>query len=157
MPSGGPRKPSAPASVSGPGRLARRTDGGPGQVQRDLPNAAYGEQGAFQAVQGGAPLALAEGALSPSSGGGGGMGGPMPVTPFGAPTAYPDQPVTSGAPVGPGVGPEALGLPNDEALQTEDRKAMLAYLPVLNFLANQPTAMPSLRAVVRKIKAANGI
>lgn len=154
MPSGGPRKPASPAPVSGPGRLSRRTDGGPGQVQRSLPNAEYGEQGFYSAIQSGAPLALAEGALTPSSGATGmASPSPMPVTPFNAPTQYPDQPVTSGAPFGPGVGPEALGLVDDSQLYDQDRRTLVSYLPVLEYLANLPTAMPSLRAQVRKIKA----
>lgn len=157
MASGGPRKPASPAPVSGPGRLSRRTDGGPGQVQRDLPNAAYGEQAAFQAAQSGAALSLAEGALRPTSGGGGAMGTPVPITPFNAPTAYPGQPISAGAPFGAGVGPEALGLPNEKDLQNQDRQNLVEYLPVLEFIANLPTAMPSLRAQVRKIKAANGL
>jgi hypothetical protein len=160
MPSGGPRKPASPAPVSGPGRLSRRTDGGPGQVQRSLPNAEYGEQGFYSAIQSGAPLALAEGALTPSSGATGTASpSPMPVTPFNAPTQYPGQPVTSGADIGPGFGSDALGLVNENQLREEDRKKLVAYLPVLEYLANLPTAMPSMRAQVRKIRASvnNGV
>jgi hypothetical protein len=40
---GGYQKPSKPASVSGPGKLSRRTDGGPAQKLRDIPDAKYGE------------------------------------------------------------------------------------------------------------------
>lgn len=34
------------------------------------------------------------------------------MTPFGADTTRADEPVTAGAPAGPGVGPADLGLPN---------------------------------------------
>lgn len=155
MPSGGPRTPARPAPSSGPGRLSRRTDGGPGQVQRDLPNASYGEQQDFQGIQSGAALSLADGALSPKSGFT--PGSPVEVTPFGAPTNAPGVPVTNGSPLGPGAGSAALGLPTDQDLQNQDRRALVEYLPVLEYLANMPTAMPSLRQAVRKIKAANGL
>lgn len=156
MTSGGPRKPARPAPVSGPGRLSARTDGGPGQIQRDLPNASYGEAQAFAQAQQGAPLALADGALTPSAGGGMPQaGGAMPVTPFGAPTNNPGQPISAGASFGPGPGPESLGLSSDP--QADDRKALVAYLPALEFMANLPTAMPSLRVLVRKIKFTNGL
>jgi hypothetical protein len=157
MPSGGPRRPSSPAPVSGPGRLSRRTDGGPTQTMRDIPDAAYGEQQAYTGTQRDAGLALADGALSPSAGGGGGSPSPVPVTPLGAPSQYPDQPVTNGSALGPGAGFESLGISNEQQLQEQDRQNLVQYLPVLEYLSNLPSAMPSLRAQVRKIKAANGI
>ncbi len=155
MASGGPRPPARPAPVSGPGRLSARTDGGPGQVQRDLPNAAYGEAQGFADAQAGAPMALAPGALTPSAGGG--MQGPMSVTPFGAPTQFPDQPISTGAPFGDGPGVDSLGLTTQDNAADEDRKALVAYLPVLEYMANLPTAMPSMRVLVRKIKYTNGL
>lgn len=94
MPRGGYQKPSNPAVVSGPGALSQRTDGGPGQTPMDLPDAKYGEAKAFADQQAGAPLAQA-----PS----------MPeVIPLDAPTTRPDEPVTAGAPLGPGPGAEIL-------------------------------------------------
>ncbi|MEU1880325.1 hypothetical protein ABZ470_23715 [Streptosporangium sp. NPDC020072] len=48
---------------------------------------------------------------------------------------------------------DALGLPSEADLYREDKQRLAAYLPVLEFLANRPNAMPSLRAYVRKIKA----
>lgn len=158
MPSGGPRKPSKPAPASGPGRLSRRTDGGPSQMLRDLPNASYGEEQAYMDAQRAAGLSLAPGVLTPSAGGGG-MVSPSPgaAAPFNAPSQYPDMPVTSGSPLGPGPGPEALGLMSDQQLIEEDRRTLAEYLPMLEYLANMPTALPSLRAQVRKIKNAAGI
>lgn len=153
MPSGGPRTPNKPAPVSGPGRLSRRTDGGPGQKVRDLPNAAYGEGGEFRDIQSSAAMSLASGALTPSQGM---PAGPVPVTPFDAPTQYPGQAVTSGAAMGAGPGMEALGI-SQESPEDQDRRQLLSHLPTLEFLANQPTAMPSLRTLVRQIKAVNGI
>lgn len=97
-------------------------------------------------------MALAEGALTPSASGG--MPSmPVDVVPFGAPSQRADEPVTAGAPLGAGVGPEALGLPTSTQLQEEDAKTLMNALPVWEFLANMPGASPSTRAIVRKIKS----
>lgn len=154
MPSGGYRKPSQPAPASGPGRLSRRTDGGPGQKIRDLPNAQYGEAKAYDEAQHGAPLALADGALTPSATGA--PATPVDVIPFGAPSNLPGQPVTTGAALGPGAGPEILGLPSSADLEGQDLRALASYLPVLEWLGNRPNGMPSLRSLVRGIKASLG-
>ncbi len=92
---GGYQAPANPAPVSGPGALSQRTDGGPGQPVRSLPDAKYGENRDFVTQQQGAPLAA--GPQLPS------------VIPLDAPSSRPDEPVTAGAPLGPGPGSEALG------------------------------------------------
>lgn len=113
---GGYRKPANPAPVSGPGAHSARTDGGPAQVMSAAPDQAYGEQKTQLDAQrvapmaGQAPLPSAPSAAPPAGGGpqappgapayGGGA--------FNAPSARPGEPVTSGAPIGPGPGPEAL-------------------------------------------------
>ena len=79
-----------PASL--PGALSSRTDR---QPIRDIPDAAYGEQSEFRAIQGGAPMAQMD---APP---------PMPGSLF-APTARPQEPVTAGAEYGDGPGPEAI-------------------------------------------------
>lgn len=112
MARGGYRKPSNPAPVSGPGRLSRRTDGGPAQNLAALPNAGYGEGQEFTQLQQGAPLAATP-APAPAGGGGGMdvmaiLGGAPPVgppTPLSSPTERPDEPLTAGAPFGDGPGP----------------------------------------------------
>lgn len=151
MPSGGYRKPTQAAPASGPGRLSQRTDGGPAQAMRDLPDAAYGEQAAMQETQAGAPMAMAEGALPPGSAPG--PGAPVDVIPFGAPSSRPDEPITSGADMGPGPGMGSLGLTTMDDLLKKDKQYLAQYLPVLEYLANLPSSMPSLRSMVRKIKA----
>lgn len=115
---GGYQRPAHPAPVSGIGKHSQRTDGGPAQTIRSLPQAGYGENKAFTDLQRQAPVP-ATGPVAPAQPGGpGGPGGPAPmpdrsgeVTPFSAPTARPDEPVTAGVPIGPGPGPEALTLP----------------------------------------------
>lgn len=100
---GGYMKPNQPAAVSGPGKFSQRTDGGPGetmkQAARYIQGDQYGDSQEINQVAQAAPLAA----------------GPKPPaarpTPISAPTQRPDEPVTAGAPVGPGPGPEILNLP----------------------------------------------
>lgn len=73
--------------VSPPGRFSQRTDLS-AQPAQQLPDAAYGEQAEFQAIQSAAPMAA--------------KGKPQKMPGLMAPTARPDEPVTSGAPFGPG-------------------------------------------------------
>jgi len=141
MPSGGYRKPTNPAPVSGPGALSRRTDGGPSDPnpKRVTGDGSYGESAELQELQGGAEMHRdAPPSFDPSM-----------ATPVNAPSARPDEPVTFGADAGAGAGSEALGLPGDDA----DVRALAAYLPMLERLANSPNATPSTRAFVRRIKS----
>lgn len=156
MARGGPRTPANPAPVSGPGALSQRTDGGPGKQPIRTPTGMpYGEGGALAQLQKGAPLAASPGGNTPvSPPGGAGPAGPPPnVTPFGAPSQQPGTPVTAGAAAGPGPGPEALGIPN---APSADMKALLGYLPVLEFMANQPGASSASRNLVRDLKSRQG-
>jgi hypothetical protein len=75
------------------------------------------------------------------------------VTPFGAPSANPDQPVTHGADSGPGPGLASLGLqdPNQQLTQ-QDLAQLRAYLPYLEWMASLPNAAPGTRTYVRRIK-----
>jgi hypothetical protein len=149
QPRGGYQPPRHPAPVSGPGRLSRRTDGGPGdrrasQPVRDLPNPAYGEQQTFRDTQAAAPMA-------PEA-------SPLPVSPvdlsgitsLNAPSTRPGEPITAGADSGPGPGPAALGLgiDADPGVQT-----LRAYLPALEMMAESPQAARGFRAWVRHLRA----
>ena len=141
---GGYQAPATPAPVSGPGKLSQRTDRG--QKMRALPDAGYGEQATFQADQAGAPMAAAG---SPQA------SGPTPpdlsqVVGFGDPTQRPDEPVTSGAPTGPGPGMEALGLGNPGADPSRDY--IRAQLPVLELACNLPSAGFAFRQWVRRLR-----
>lgn len=64
------------------------------------------------------------------------------------PTERPDEPVTAGVPVGPGPGPEALSIRDDQGLTD-----ILGYLPALEILASQPGSSQQLRTLVRRIRA----
>lgn len=144
---GGYRKPAKPAPVSGPGKMSRRTDGQPMQT---LPDAAYGEQQTFRAIQSGAPMGQAP--LSSTEGG-------LPVSPLnmtgvvpiGSPTQFPGEPVTSGAATGPGPGGEVIQTaPADPALVH-----MKTLLPSMEIAASQPWANSALRQLVRRIRASS--
>jgi len=136
---GGYRAPSKPAPVSGPGALSQRTDG-PGQPTRSMPNAAYGEQAEFADMQGGARMSDS--------------GRQMPqITPLGAPTMRPDEPVTAGSPSGPGVGPEAIGVSASSQQQDAiDVRQIAEYLPSLERMANMPGVPTSFVRYVKYVR-----
>ena len=107
---GGKRTPRNPAPVSGPGQLSQRTDGGPQQVQADMSGMPYGENQAMEAIQAMAPMSASPSAGSPrvrsrQAGSAGRQAGGMSATQLFAPTQRPEEPVTAGAPFGPGAGP----------------------------------------------------
>ena len=110
---GGSRTPAHPASVSGPGKYSKRTDGGPAQVMSAAPDQEYGamtdqmNQQRVAPMGGQTPLPSAP-PVSPQGGGGAPPGQVYGGGAFNAPSARPGEPVTAGAPVGPGPGPEAL-------------------------------------------------
>lgn len=52
---------------------------------------------------------------------------PRTATPLDAPTARPDEHVMSGAPVGPGPGPEVLGISPNEDVEAQLRAAYARY------------------------------
>lgn len=135
---GGYRKPEHPAPVSGPGALSRRTDGSAHQQPMIAPGNGYGERKDMEQIQTGAPLQ-----------GGGGAPPPSALTPLDAPTARPEEPITAGADAGPGPGPEAVGIQNDE------QGTMAQLAPLVNSLvtmANMPSSTPEFRAFVRKLR-----
>lgn len=107
---GGYQAPAHPAPVSGPGAMSRRTDGGPVQKLRDLPDAQYGEAKTFRELQQAAPLEQtpAPGMDSAVPAGGAAVPPSSRVVPFDAPSMRPDEPVTTGAALGPGPGPEVM-------------------------------------------------
>ena len=136
---GGYRRPSNPAPVSGPGALSQRTDGGPAtQPQMVASGGAYGDRKEMLDIQGGAPMA------------GGGTTPPPSAIPFDAPTNNPGEPVTAGAALGPGIGPEAAGIKDDEQATAEQ---MRPYLRSLERVANLPGSNAQTRAYVRMLRA----
>lgn len=135
---GGYRQPANPAPVSGPGALSRRTDGGPSQPIRDLPDAKYGEQAEYRAIQAGAPVSKTEEPRLVDASG---------VVPLDAPTARPDEPVTAGAVTGfePMVPDEA------------DTERLRTYLPVLKAIASREGSSQATRQLVRQLEQRLGV
>lgn len=109
---GGKRTPRNPAPVSGPGQLSQRTDGGPQQVQAEMSGMPYGENQEFATLQSSAPMSASPSAASPRARQRQATQAPS-VTPLFAPTQRPDEPVTAGAPFGPGENgvPEPARIP----------------------------------------------
>lgn len=138
--------------MSGPGRLSKRTDGGPTQKVRDLTGGKYGEGAQFRGLESSAAMAGRE--SSPQSPSAGPPQQPVDVVPFGAPSQNPDEPVTAGSPMGAGVGPAAMGLQDpQQQMDTQDAQRLVSYLPALEHMANLPGASQAVRAYVRYIRA----
>lgn len=147
--------PQNPAGVSGPGQLSKRTDGGPAQALQTLPNAQYGENSQFQALQQGASLSA-----SPSPQG---QAAPVDVnslppnpmagqvTPLSAPTARPGEPVTAGAALGAGPGTAALGL-QPAQVAAQDTSNIQKSMSFFEMMANMPDASASTRMFVNTVK-----
>jgi hypothetical protein len=105
---GGMRRPSNPAPVSGPGALSRRTDG---QGAKYIAGGEYGEGQEMMDLQTSAPMSKAPAAPRPRTGRQVVSEEMAPPTPLFAPTERPDEPITAGAPFGPGPGPTQSSQP----------------------------------------------
>jgi hypothetical protein len=150
--------PQNPAGASGPGALSKRTDGGPAQALKQLPDSKYGENSQYQALQQGASLSASpgpQGQAQPIPQGGQPELPPNPaagqVTPLSAPSARPGEPVTSGAAVGAGPGTEAIAGQPAQAGQ-QDIGKLSQSLPFFEMMANMPDANPSTRLLTNMIK-----
>lgn len=148
---GGSRTPSNPAPVSAPGALSRRTDGGPQQVNAQMTGMAYGDNADFMDIQSGAPMAATPG-VRPSRGGAA-PAGPGATSLF-SPTQRPNEPVTAGAPFGPGAGPDA-GLTSTGVAQ-QDAAMLGKYLPGMMEMANQPNTPDGFKRFVRHLRNMQG-
>lgn len=120
---GGDRVPANPAPVSGPGAMSQRTDG---QAARYMSGGPYGEGQEMMDLQTSAPMAKAPAMPRPRAGRStqqavsDGMGS---VTPLFAPTERPDEPITAGAPFGPGPGPATRPQPTGRLAATLEKLA----------------------------------
>ena len=103
---GGDRVPANPAPVSGPGAMSQRTDG---QGAKYMAGGQYGEGQEMMDLQTSAPMSKApeQPRMRRPRGGGQVVEEGMRPTPLFAPTERPDEPITGGAPCGPGPGPSA--------------------------------------------------
>lgn len=134
--------------VSGPAQFSERTDKAISNASASLPNAAYGENRDYQEQKSGAAMASSQGGNVDFASI---FGDPSQrVVGLSEPSSHPETPVTDGAASGAGAGMEALGLADQKA---EDLQSIIPYLPVLEFMANQPGASWAMRNIVRKAKA----
>ena len=113
MARGGYRKPNNPASVSGPGALSRRTDGNPTQAAQYIAGGKYGEGQELLNLQRQAPMA-ASATTAPMAATQ--VTSQKPILSIYDKTEYPEVPVTNGAELGPGAGPEILNVPRTRSL-----------------------------------------
>lgn len=136
------------AEVSGPGQFSQRTDKAVTAANTRLPDAGYGEQKDYLEQKSAAPEGKSPGGNVDFASL---FGDPASrVIPMDAGTQQPNTPITDGAALGAGAGQEALGLANEK---DADLESLVPYLPVLEFMANQPGASWAMRNVVRKAKA----
>lgn len=145
---GGYRKPNNPAAVSGPGKYSRRTDGGPmdKQPQRYMAGESYGESKELNELQASAPMAASPAKVSETQAQPRRQA-PMP-TPFGAETQRPDEPVTSGAPIGAGT--NRLDFMNKKT--PEDNQKIAILLSLAERAAAEPDASYAITNLVRKLR-----
>ena len=128
------------AGPAGPGKFSTRTDG------LSFQSPEYGAGVEQAAIKAGAPLAKTPdvrgaraGDVRAAAAGGG-------ITPLYAPTQRPDEPITTGIPMGPGAGPEVMGMQ-----AREDSEYVNAY-QLFQQLAANPTASPSIRYLAERIQ-----
>jgi hypothetical protein len=107
--------------VSGPGKFAKRTD-------LEVQSTGYGDKVQYQADKSGAPLAtapkspmLSQAPEVPAS------QTPPSATGLYDPTQRPNEPITSGIDMGPGVGSSALGMNKVQVKLSDSLAAMLAF------------------------------
>lgn len=127
------------AGPAGPGKYSTRTD------NLDMGSLSYGEGKDTQAILSGAPLAQT----------GNVKGMPAsevraatqePITSLYAQSTRPNEPITSGVDIGPGVGSSALVMPNQAQNQYVDAYQMF------NQLASSPDASPTLKYLAQRIQ-----
>lgn len=128
------------AGAAGPGKFSVRTDG------LNLPSQSYGEGKQTREIMQGAALAktpdvrgLPASEVRQAATG-------APVTPLYAPTQRPEEPVTTGIPLGPGAGPEVLGM------QSRDSSEYVNAYELFQNLASSPNASPSMQYLAQRIQ-----
>jgi hypothetical protein len=151
---GGKRTPRRPAPVSGPGQLSQRTDGGPQQVQANISGMDYGDNQAMENLQSSAPMSASRSAGSPRARAREAGSAAQQATQLFSPSQRPDEPLTAGAPFGPGDGPPSI--PNSSQQAIADAKTIAKYLPDLMRIAEQPDTPDGFKRFVRYVRNLQG-
>jgi len=128
------------AGPAGPGKFSTRTD------NLQMGSTAYGEGVDTQAIKSGAPLSTTPDTRPARAGDVRAAAAQTPVTELYAPTARPNEPITSGVDVGPGVGSNALMMQNNTPTEYQD-----AY-QLFNQLAANPNASPTMKYLAQRIQ-----
>lgn len=137
------------AGVSGPGKFSKRTDGLSFQSEE------YGAGVENAANKAGAPMARTPDVRGARAGDvRAAAANPVQVgTRLYDASIRPDEDVMNGSPIGPGAGPEVLGINQPSADTDADRQRLLSYLPALETIAQSPTSSQSFRNYVRLLRA----
>lgn len=156
---GGYQRPEKPATVSGPGKYSQRTDGGPSvadakQAAQYISGMPYGEGQEINNIAQSAPMAAAPAAPTASPlDAMAAMQTPSTVTPFSAPTERPNEPVTTGVPVGPGSDALSANVTAPAvALSAADKEKSLMILGILQQAADRPDASLATRNMLRRLR-----
>jgi hypothetical protein len=127
------------------------------QAARYVSGLPYGEGQALMATQEAAPLAAAPSIEQSSMPSGlASAAASQPVIGLNEPSARPNEPITSGAPLGPGPGMEALGPTVSQRFETqliEDNRKLLNFLPSLESMANDPSSSTTFRGFIQYLKS----
>ena len=134
------------AGPAGPGKFSTRTDGLSFQSQE------YGQGVQMAAAKAGAPLARTPDVRGARSSDVRAAVVGEPVTPLYAPSQRPEEPVTTGIPMGAGPGPEVLGMNVSQDTEA-DRARLISYLPALEAAAADPNSSQAFRNYVRMVRA----
>ena len=135
------------AGASGPGKFSKRTDMSMGSI-------AYGEGVETQAIKQGAPMAKTpdvRGARASDVRAAAGSSTPGLLDP----SSRPEEPITAGIAMGPGPGPEVLGMGPKQPVEEDDirfRAAIKDYMPVLAYISTLPNTSPETRRVIRQLR-----
>lgn len=133
--------------VSGPGQFSQRTDKAVANANASLPNAQYGENADYQDIKSQAPMPTQSGNAPTDIGALLGSMRPEAI-PFDAESQN-DLPVTDGAALGAGAGPEALApMPEDPSASKN-----ASWMYALMYMADQPNSSDAARNLVRQMKA----
>lgn len=142
------RKPGSGGARQGePGRAyANRTD-----LSGSYTGQQYGQATAQRQSMQAVPVAAPGGPSAPVPAPASTAPPPGSAGPFNRPTDRPGEPVTAGLPIGPGAGPEAMGMGDSTQ---EDLRTLAPYLPTLELLTSQPGSSVTTRNLVRRLRGA---
>ena len=128
--------------VSGPGKYAKRTD--------RIPANSYGDQTDIAQIASGAPIARTPDVkampMSQMQATSQNAAPQQQITPLFAPSQRPDEPITHGVDVGPGMGSQILNMPNQAQAQYATAYEMIQQW------ASNPDSSPTMQYLAQRIK-----